>query len=179
MDQFGALWDAQIEELNSVFGSAIQSVLKPGIDAVDMPTITIDLAKYYDLIVFLKEKSKHRFDFYTDMTAVDHYPDELKGGARFELVVHLFGMESKARIRIKTLLKDQQSVPTLSSLYTGTNWAEREIWDMFGIKFDGHPDLRRILLDLRFKGHPLRKDYPLRGYQIFVEPEPIDPELLR
>ena len=69
-------------------------------------------------------------------------------------------------------------MPTLIPLWQGANWAEREIFDMFGVRFQDHPDLRRILMDLRWEGHPLRKDYPVRGHQIFPTPEPIDTKLL-
>ena len=87
--------------------------------------------------------------------------------------------ETKARIRVKIKIAEDESVPTLIPLWEGANWAEREIFDMFGIHFEGHPDLRRILMDQRWEGHPLRKDYPLRGYQVFLTPEPLDPELLK
>jgi NADH-quinone oxidoreductase subunit C len=97
---------------------------------------------------------------------------------RFEVIFQLFSHSKKARIRVKIRLEDGESMPTCISLWPGCNWAEREIWDMFGISFDGHPDLRRIVMDQRWEGHPLRKDYPLRGYQIFLTPEPIDPKLL-
>jgi NADH-quinone oxidoreductase subunit C len=87
-------------------------------------------------------------------------------------------MEKKHRIRVKTRVPEGQDVATASGLWKGADWAEREVYDMFGIKFRGHPDLRRILMDERWVGHPLRKDYPLKGYQLFPEPENIHRELL-
>lgn len=87
--------------------------------------------------------------------------------------------ESKCRVRVKVKIAENEKFNTLIPLWEGANWAEREIYDMFGIHFEGHPDLRRILMDMRWEGHPLRKDYPLRGYQVFLTPEPLDPELLK
>ncbi|NDG84955.1 MAG: NADH-quinone oxidoreductase subunit C, partial [Proteobacteria bacterium] len=114
------------------------------------------------------------YSFLTDYTASDE-----GGDPRFQLVFHLMSLQTKARVRIKVRVRENETVDTLIPLWEGANWAEREIFDMFGILFAGHPDLRRILMDVRWEGHPLRKDYPLRGYQVFLTPEPLDPELFK
>ena len=126
-------------------------------------------------------KNNYHYTFLTDLTATDEQEDEKSASTniRFHLVFHLMNVENRARIRIKIKLKENESISTFIHLWPGANWAEREVFDMFGIRFDEHPDLRRILMDMRWEGHPLRKDYPLRGYQIFLTPEPLDPELLK
>jgi NADH-quinone oxidoreductase subunit C len=172
VEKFGALWATQIEAIRAEFGDAIETVWMPEVDRTDLPTIFVKKDSGLDLLRSLKEK--HDYNFLTDMTATDEETE-----FRFELVFHLMSTNTKARIRIKIRLRDQESMPTSIPLWPGANWAEREIFDMFGIQFEGHPDLRRILMDMRWEGHPLRKDYPLRGYQVFMTPEPIDPELLK
>jgi len=120
------------------------------------------------------------FDLLVDVTAVDYlrFPGR-EDGPRFEVVYHLYSVAHNHRVRVKVPVEqDDPVVPTATGLWPIANWLEREVWDMFGIKFSGHPDLRRILMDERWDGHPLRKDYPLKGYQIFPTPEQVKPELL-
>jgi len=93
----------------------------------------------------------------SDLTAVDRHPAE----PRFEVVYHLTAMQPAARVRVKVRLAAGQTVPSATALWPAANWLEREVYDLFGIRFDGHPDLRRILLPDDWEGHPLRKDYPL------------------
>lgn len=178
-EKFGTGWNEQVAKLKANFGEALEKVIMPGEGAVDMPTLYIRKPRAHD---FLSElKSAHHYSFLTDYTATDEQGDEEAAavGCRFHLVFHLMNPESKARIRVKVRLKENEAFPTAIPLWPGANWAEREIFDMFGIQFDGHPDLRRILMDGRWEGHPLRKDYPLRGYQIFLTPEALDAELLK
>jgi len=106
---------------------------------------------------FLKEELE--FDYLTDITAVD-YPEREK---RFEMVYHLFSLKNHYRIRVKTEIKEGEKVSSMTKVWGSANWLEREVYDMFGIEFEGHPDLRRILLSDEWEGHPLRKDYPLIG----------------
>lgn len=171
-EKFGEIWNQQIESILAEFSSGVEKVLKPGQDATDLPILYVKKAIAHSFLQTLKEK--YNYSFLTDMTAVDEQNDP-----RFELVFHLMNPETKARIRIKVRLSENEKIGTFIPLWAGANWAEREIYDMFGISFEGHPDLRRILMDVRWEGHPLRKDYPLRGYQVFLNPEPIDPELLK
>jgi NADH-quinone oxidoreductase subunit C len=178
-EKYGPTWVEHTNALKESFGDAIEAILMPVESPVDMPTIFVKKDKAHELLSELK--NKYSYSFLTDMTATDELEDEEseKEGIRFHLVFHLMNIESKIRIRIKIKLKDAEKIPTFIEIWPGTNWAEREIFDMFGVHFESHPDLRRILMDMRWEGHPLRKDYPLRGYQIFLTPEPLDPELLK
>ncbi len=108
-------------------------------------------------------KDQHGFDFLVDITCVD-YLNYRDAKDRFGLVYLLANTETNDRITVRCFVNDPEpSVPSVVELWEGANWLEREVWDMFGIRFAGHPDLRRILLPEEFAAHPLRKDYPLQG----------------
>jgi len=100
-------------------------------------------------------RDREQFDYCVDITAV-HYPEREK---QFDLIWILYSFAKNERIRVKTMIADGESVPSATPLWATANWLEREVFDMFGIRFDGHPDLKRILLPDGWKGHPLRKDY--------------------
>ena len=119
-----------------------------------------ELEKLIETLVLLKNTETLNFSQLTDLTAVD-YPDRLK---RFELVYQLLSMENNKRVRIICSIDDGQIVPSVTSIYKSAEWPEREVWDMYGLFFSDHPDLRRLLTDYGFEGHPLRKDFPLTGY---------------
>lgn len=112
------------------------------------------------LLTFLKNHVNTQFKLLIDITAVD-YPSRLM---RFELVYNLLSIQHNARIRIKTTIDEITPISSVTQLYSSAGWWEREVWDMFGIFFSNHPDLRRILTDYGFQGHPLRKDFPLSGF---------------
>lgn len=112
------------------------------------------------LMEFLKKNSGCQFTTLVDITAVD-YPSREK---RFDVVYHLLSMNLNQRVRVKTQIAEGDMVPSLVGLFPSANWFEREVFDMYGIPFSGHPDLRRILTDYGFAGHPLRKDFPLTGF---------------
>ncbi len=108
-------------------------------------------------------KEKHGFDLLVDVTCVDylHYRDATD---RFGLVYLLANTQTNERLTVRVMLNEPDlEVPSMTDFWGGANWMEREVWDMFGIRFDGHPDLRRILMPEEFTAHPLRKDYPLQG----------------
>lgn len=109
---------------------------------------------------FLKYHTAAEFTMIADITAVD-YPTKEK---RFEVVYNMLSVRHNSRIRVKTYADEAQPVPSITSLYDGANWYEREVYDLFGVFFTSHPDLRRIMTDYGFDGHPLRKDFPLTGY---------------
>ena len=123
-------------------------------------TVTANLAHLKDLVEFLRDDTSCRFSSLVDITAVDH-PERV---ARFDVVYHFLSMYRNQRIRVKVAVREDEMVPSIVAIHPSANWFEREVFDMFGILFSGHPDLRRILTDYGFRGHPLRKDFPTTGY---------------
>jgi NADH-quinone oxidoreductase subunit C len=119
-----------------------------------------------DLCRFLKDHPELRFNFLSDICGVDHHP----ATPRLEAVYHLYSLPNKWRLRIKCRLGDPPHIPSVTGVWRTANWHEREAWDMYGIAFDGHPDLRRIYMWEGFEGFPQRKDFPLRGYRDELNP---------
>lgn len=123
--------------------------------------------KLLDVCRWLRDDPELCFDMLLDVTAVDY----LGRKPRFEVVYHFYSIEKNHRFRLKVPLEESDpKLPSLVSLWVGANWLERETWDMYGIVFDGHPDLRRIYLYEEFQGHPLRKDYPKERRQPLIGP---------
>ena len=122
--------------------------------------VTLGLNFLKDFLVFLKTNGKFSFQVLTDLCGVD-YPNRED---RFQVVYNLLSLTSNLRLTIKINAKEDQLVPSICDVYSVANWYEREAWDMYGIYFSGHPDLRRILTDYGFIGHPMRKDFPLTGF---------------
>lgn len=112
------------------------------------------------VLKFLRDNADYAYTILIDITAVD-YPER---PARFDIVYNLLSITNNARIRVKIGVAEDEIVPSIAGLFSTAGWFEREVWDMYGIPFSGHPDLRRILTDYGFEGHPLRKDFPLTGY---------------
>jgi len=120
------------------------------------------------IMEFLKNDSRLLFNVLLDVTAVDYLGRE----PRFEVVYHLLSLPRNQRLRIKVKVPGEKPVlDSMAELWESANWLEREVWDMFGIEFAGHPDLKRILLYPEFQGHPLRKDYPIRRRQPLIGPK--------
>ncbi|KAJ9409201.1 hypothetical protein DTO045G8_2969 [Paecilomyces variotii] len=126
----------------------------------DELTIYVSPSGIIPVFSFLKYHTAAEYTQISDITAVD-YPTR---DARFEVVYNLLSVRHNSRIRVKTYADEASPVPSVTSLYDGALWYEREVYDMFGVFFSGHPDLRRIMTDYGFDGHPLRKDFPLTGY---------------
>ena len=126
----------------------------------DELTVTVQAGSIASLVDFLRNDPSCLFSTLVDLTAVD-YPER---PARFEVVYHLLSMYRNARIRLKAAVRVDEMVPSITSVFHSADWYEREVFDMFGILFSGHPDLRRLLTDYGFRGHPLRKDFPTTGY---------------
>ena len=122
--------------------------------------LRINPANIPQVLTLLREDRQAAFNQLIDLTAVD-YPER---EARFDMVYLLLSMDNNIRMRLVSAVAAGQPVPTVTHLFMAANWAEREAWDMFGIFFAGHPDLRRLLTDYGFEGHPLRKDFPLTGH---------------
>ena len=122
--------------------------------------IYINAEDIISTILFLKTNDKCKFKQLIDITAVD-YPSKQK---RFKIVYLLLSHENNLRVVIKTNIDEKEKVPSLTKIFPSANWMEREIFDMYGISFSEHPDLRRILTDYGFEGYPLRKDFPLTGH---------------
>ena len=117
-------------------------------------------ANIVGFVEFLKADQTCQFSTMLDITAVD-YPDRPK---RFVVVYHFLSMYQNHRVRLRMAIREEDMVPSITDIHPSANWFEREVFDMFGILFSGHPDLRRILTDYGFRGHPLRKDFPTTGY---------------
>ena len=131
-------------------------------------TITIKKGSVLELFKFLRDDPDLDFKFLMDLTAVDYLN---RKDARFEIVYHLYSLSHNTRLRVKIPVTEHDcSIDSIWSLWKTANWYEREVWDLYGIKFNGHPDLRRILLYEEFKGHPLRKDYPINKRQPLIGP---------
>ncbi len=109
---------------------------------------------------FLRDDKETRLEILADVTAVDFPEREL----RFEIVYNLLSLKQNHRVRVKLSTNEDTLVPSVTHIYSSAGWMEREIWDMYGVMFENHPDLRRILTDYGFEGHPQRKDFPLTGY---------------
>lgn len=123
-------------------------------------TLKVETARINEVLQFLRDDGQCRFVNFIDLTAAD-YPEREK---RFEVVYHLLSPYTNARIRVKLAAGEGDDVPSALPSYPAANWFEREVYDMYGIVFSGHPDLRRMLTDYGFQGHPLRKDFPTTGY---------------
>ena len=123
-------------------------------------TLVTTPAHVLALLTFLRDDPRLAFVGFIDICGVD-YPQRAE---RFDVVYHLLSPTRNARVRVKLAVGEDQPVPSACAVYPGADWFEREAWDMYGILFTGHPDLRRILTDYGFEGHPLRKDFPLTGF---------------
>ncbi|MBI4254206.1 MAG: NADH-quinone oxidoreductase subunit C [Candidatus Rokubacteria bacterium] len=124
------------------------------------------------VLAWCRDEPELAFDMLTDLTAVDYlrYPGR-EDGPRFDVVYHLYSIPHSHRLRIKVRVEEDDAVvPTAVGVWPIANWFEREVWDMFGVRFEGHPDLRRLLMYEEFVGHPLRKDYPIERRQPLIGP---------
>lgn len=145
-------------------GEQIESALPQAVSATAIAhgelTVHTDAAHLPALLAFLRNDPNCRFSQLIDITAAD-YPGR---AARFDLIYHLLSVHQNQRVRVKLPIAENAAAPSVIALFPCANWYEREVFDMFGIAFTGHPDLRRLLTDYGFEGHPLRKDFPLTGF---------------
>lgn len=162
---------AVLERLQAKFGAKILEVSSNHGDDCAI----VEPSAWHEIAAFLRDDPSTDMSMFIDITAVD-YPNR---DARFDVILFLYSLNKKHRVRLKTRLfaateTEKHSdarpteVPTVCDLWLAANWFEREVWDMFGVRFTGHPDMRRLLLYEEFQGHPLRKDYPVQKTQPLV-----------
>ncbi len=149
-----------IIDLEKIVNSGLTTTIKKSEINFDQLFIDVDVENLMSVILFLKTNDKCKFRQLIDITAVD-YPGKEK---RFKIVYLLLSHENNLRIVINIYIDEKIVVPSITKIFPSANWMEREIFDMYGISYKDHPDLRRILTDYGFEGHPLRKDFPLSGY---------------
>ena len=147
-------------DLERTVNSGLTTAIKKSEINFDQLFIDVDIENIISTILFLKTNQKCRFKQLIDITAVD-YPEKEK---RFKIIYLLLSNEKNLRIVINTHINEKIVVPSITKIFPSANWMEREVFDMYGVSFKDHPDLRRILTDYGFEGHPLRKDFPLTGH---------------
>ena len=153
--------NSNYQELEKIVSSELTSKIKKS--SVDFNELMIEcnIENLIDTIQFLKSSDKLKFKQLIDIAGVDY----LDSDKRFQLVYLLLSHEKNLRIKVSINIEMGAEVPSLTKIFQSANWMEREVFDMYGIKFQNHPDLRRILTDYNFEGHPLRKDFPLTGFE--------------
>ena len=149
-----------LESLEKAINSELTTKILSSKIKHDQINICIEDNNLIEVMIFLKTHSSTKFKQLIDITAVD-YPERDK---RFKMVYLLLSHEKNSRIKIEFDIKEGEILSSLTSVFPSANWMEREVFDMYGVEFKDHPDLRRILTDYGFKGHPLRKDFPLTGH---------------
>ena len=149
-----------LKDLKSYLGAALgKAILKSSLDKAEL-MLTVRRDAVREVLTFLRDDATCRFQQLVDICGAD-YPER---DERFEVVYNLLSLNHNLRIRVKVLTSENEPVDTVADLFSTANWFEREVWDMYGVYFNNHPDLRRILTDYGFAGHPLRKDFPLTGF---------------
>ena len=184
--------DQLCERLRATFGERINEPVV----AVCEATIEVAADAYIDLMRQLQAHPSFKFELLIDLSGVDYSEYADWHGKRFAVVAHLLSTTHNVRLRVRTFAEDSEFpvLPSLVDVWAGANWYEREAFDLYGIHFDGHPDLRRILTDYGFIGHPFRKDFPVSGYvemhydakqkrvvyaPVTIEPREVTPRIVR
>ena len=150
-----------IQKLEKKINSELTTKIKTSKINHDQLYFKIDHEDLINVIIFLKSNQETKFKQLIDITAVD-FPEDKK---RFKIVYLLLSHENNSRVIIEYLINENEVIPSVTSIFPSANWMEREVFDMNGIKFKDHPDLRRILTDYEFEGYPLRKDFPMTGHK--------------
>ena len=149
-----------LKSLEQLINSELTTKINSSVIKHNELKLLIDNEDLHNVILFIKNDSRIKFRQLIDITAVD-YPENEN---RFKLIYFLLSHENNLRINIEFYIKENDLVSSITSIFPSANWMEREVFDMYGISFNDHPDLRRILTDYNFTGHPLRKDFPLTGH---------------
>src|SRR5471030_3510159 len=152
--------DGRLDALGQTIVGALGSAATGHAVAFNQLTVDVDAARIVDVVRYLRDDPACRFVNLTDVTAVD-YPGREK---RFDVVYHLLSPTMNTRIRLRAEADETTQVPSIIDVFPGCDWFERETYDLYGVIFIGHPDMRRLLTDYGFEGHPLRKDFPLSGF---------------
>ena len=180
--------------LEAAFGGRLLSIT----EAIGELTIVVSAREYQDIATQLRDDLSLRFEQLVDLCGVDYqtYGDGAYDGPRFAAVLHLLSVSNNWRLRVRVFAQDDDVplIPSIVDVWNSANWYEREAFDLYGIVFEGHPDLRRILTDYGFIGHPFRKDFPVSGYvemrydpeekrvvyqPVTIEPREITPRVIR
>ena len=152
--------DGRLEALGQTIVSALPGAALEHVVAFNQLTVVVEAARIVDVAKFLRDDPNCRFVNITDITAVD-YPAREK---RFDVIYNFLSPTLNTRIRLKVHADETTQVPSIIDVFPGADWFEREAYDLYGVIFIGHPDMRRLLTDYGFEGHPLRKDFPLTGF---------------
>ncbi|CAJ0680148.1 MULTISPECIES: NADH-quinone oxidoreductase subunit C [Ralstonia] len=180
--------------LEKALGNRVQSLT----ESIGELTLVVKAADYYDVMHTLRDDASLKFEQLIDLCGVDYadYGDGAWNGPRFAAVVHLLSITHNWRVRVRVFAPDDDLpvVPSVTTIWNSADWYEREAFDLYGLVFEGHPDLRRILTDYGFIGHPFRKDFPVSGYvemrydpvqrrvvyqPVTIEPREITPRVIR
>jgi len=149
-----------LNELSTYLGEKLPGRIGEAVLAYGELTVSVEPGNLVDVATFLRDDPHCQFISIIDISGAD-YPSRAK---RFDVVYHLLSPKQNVRIRLKVQADEETLVPSLTPVYPGADWYERETYDLYGVLFSGHPDLRRLLTDYGFEGHPLRKDFPLTGF---------------
>lgn len=152
--------DDQLQTITAKLAAAAPGAVMESAFVFGELTLTVDPGRLIETLQFLRDDSAAQFVSIIDISGVD-YPQREK---RFDIVYHLLSPKLNRRVRVKIATNEDTAVVSATAVYPGADWYEREIYDLFGVLFEGHPDLRRILTDYGFDGHPLRKDFPMTGF---------------
>ncbi len=152
--------DAALQELGDIIEASLGEVILSSEVANGELVLHVERSMVAKVLTYLRDDVNCRFKLLMDICGVDYPQDE----NRFEIVYNLLSLQNNARIRVKVRTNEDTPIPSVIDVFSVANWFEREVWDLLGVFFTGHPDLRRILTDYGFEGHPLRKDFPLTGY---------------
>ena len=189
---------SKLETLKANLEAAFSGRLLSVTEAIGELTIVVSAKEYQDIATRLRDDSSLRFEQLVDLCGVDYqtYGDGAYDGPRFAAVLHLLSVTNNWRLRVRVFAQDDDVplIPSVVDVWNSANWYEREAFDLYGIVFEGHPDLRRILTDYGFIGHPFRKDFPISGYvemrydpeekrvvyqPVTIEPREITPRVIR
>ena len=151
--------DEELKALGDAVAAASPGVTRAYVEFGEL-NLCVDASRIVEALTYLRDAPDCLFKCFIDITAVD-YPAREK---RFDVVYHLLSPRHNRRVRVKAAVAEDVAVPSVIPVFPSANWYEREVWDLFGVPFSGHPDLRRILTDYGFDGHPLRKDFPTTGF---------------